>query len=177
MDWITKRYDQFFLVASTVALLVSAVLILFKAQAFGNHFTSMLMVNPQPTYHPDTEPSSLDPVNIAREKLKNPPVWTPTSQNPFEASDRGSLFVSRPVLVANGAITKLDGALYKDSLTGRGIPNRWLFENGLSLVDPTVTQQDPDKDGFKNEDEWRGQTDPNDKASHPPYCTKLFLDK
>ena len=37
-----------------------------------------------------------------------------------------------------------------------------------------VTKEDPDKDGFLNEDEWREKTDPNNKDSHPPYVTKLF---
>ena len=37
--------------------------------------------------------------------------------------------------------------------------------------------QDPDKDGFANEDEWREGTDPNAKDSHPPYHSKLFVKK
>ncbi len=35
--------------------------------------------------------------------------------------------------------------------------------------------EDPDKDGFNNEDEFRAGTDPNNKESHPPYYSKLFL--
>jgi hypothetical protein len=47
-----------------------------------------------------------------------------------------------------------------------------------------VPFEDPDKDGFTNEDEWRGSdlanpgaqsTDPLNKDSHPPYHTKLFV--
>jgi hypothetical protein len=34
---------------------------------------------------------------------------------------------------------------------------------------------DPDGDGFLNEDEWRLKSDPNDKNSHPPYYSKLFV--
>ena len=66
-------------------------------------------------------------------------------------------------------------ARFKDSLTGQAIPDAWFLENGLPLDDPNVPMQDPDKDGFTNEDEWRGHTDPNNKESHPPYHTKLFL--
>jgi hypothetical protein len=65
--------------------------------------------------------------------------------------------------------------LYKDSVTGAVIPNSWFLDNGLPVRDPTVAFQDPDGDGFTNEDEWRGNTDPNNKDSHPPYYTKLFL--
>jgi hypothetical protein len=38
-----------------------------------------------------------------------------------------------------------------------------------------VPFQDPDGDGFLNEDEWRDHTDPNNKASHPPYHSRLFF--
>ena len=178
MNWITKRYDQLFLVVSTVGLLVTAVVILLKAQNVGNHFSNVLMDVPS---HRDggieVRNAEPDPVEAAVAKLQNPPIWTPTEPNPFVPSERGSLFVSRPVVVANGAIQRLDRAFYKDSLTGREIPNRWFYEHDLSLVDPAIALKDSDKDGFPNDDEWRGQTDPNNKESHPPYYTKLFLDQ
>ena len=65
--------------------------------------------------------------------------------------------------------------MHKDSLTGKFIPNRWFMNNRLPLLDQTVTSQDPDKDGFNNEDEARAGTDPNNKDSHPDYHTKLFV--
>ena len=76
-------------------------------------------------------------------------------------------------------------SFYKDSLTGQPIPNQWFEDHKLPLSDPKVQFGDPDKDGFLNEDEWRGTgatpgaapTDPNSPESHPPYYTKLFLKK
>jgi hypothetical protein len=68
-------------------------------------------------------------------------------------------------------------ARYRDSLTGREIPDAWFLQHGLPLDEPKVAFQDPDQDGFTNEDEWREHTDPNDKESRPPYHTKLFLAK
>lgn len=68
-----------------------------------------------------------------------------------------------------------EGALYKDSLTGKDIENTWFIDRQLPLLDATVAFQDPDEDGFLNEDEWRHQTEPTNKASHPAYETKLFL--
>ena len=67
------------------------------------------------------------------------------------------------------------GAIHTDSLTGKKIPNMWFMSNHLPLLDQTTPQQDPDKDGFNNEDEWRAGTDPNNKDSHPPYYSKLFI--
>ncbi len=78
------------------------------------------------------------------------------------------------ILVA-ATCTSAEPARYKDSLTGQAIPDAWFLQRGLPLDDPTVPLQDPDKDGFTNEDEWREHTDPNNPESHPPYHTKLFL--
>ncbi|MEA3209277.1 MAG: hypothetical protein QOE70_2334 [Chthoniobacter sp.] len=76
-----------------------------------------------------------------------------------------------------------------DSLTGKPIPTTFFTSNNLPLFDRNVLKQDPDGDGFTNEDEWRGNregedtakwsgsTDPNLKESHPKYHTKLFLKK
>lgn len=75
------------------------------------------------------------------------------------------------------ACAAAEPARYKDSLTGQDIPDAWFLQNGLPLDDPTVPLQDPDQDGFTNEDEWREHTDPKNKESHPAYYTKLFLDR
>ncbi|EDY20219.1 hypothetical protein CfE428DRAFT_2143 [Chthoniobacter flavus Ellin428] len=82
----------------------------------------------------------------------------------------GSLFLAATCLSA-------EPARYKDSLTGREIPDAWFLQNGLPLDDPKVPLQDPDQDGFTNEDEWREHTDPKNKESHPAYHTKLFLER
>jgi hypothetical protein len=164
-----------FLAVAVAGLGICAGSIYLKAHTFGHQFVFTPIIG---TTNTVTDSGLVpDSLEAAKEKLKDPPVWAPTDLNPFKYSDRGSLFVPRPVLVANGAIARLDVAFYKDSLTGQPIPNRWLYEHGLSLTDPTITLQDTDKDGFPTEDEWRGKTDPNDASSHPPYYTKLFLDK
>ena len=62
-----------------------------------------------------------------------------------------------------------------DRVTGKPIPNKFWVKNNLPLFDPEVQLQDPDGDGFLNEDEWRHETNPQDKNSHPPFYTKLFL--
>ena len=47
MDWITKRYDQFFLAVSVSALMVCAGLICLRMQSFGTHFGSATMFVPK----------------------------------------------------------------------------------------------------------------------------------
>ena len=68
------------------------------------------------------------------------------------------------------------------------VPDKWILGNKLNLLSKTVLEEDPDKDGFTNLEEYFGEsgkapeagaavasTNPNDPASHPPYRTKLFL--
>ncbi|MEP6672566.1 MAG: Amuc_1099 family pilus-like system protein [Chthoniobacter sp.] len=173
MNWIKKRYDQFLLALLTVALLACAILIFLRVQSFGEKFSdavaSVIPNNKVP-------PVPLDRIDQAKEKLQTPPQWT----NPVGAKGeplRGSLFVSDHYIISpEGTPQKPDIVdLYKDSLTGEKIPSKWFLDNNLPLLDAKVPMQDPDKDGFTNEDEWRAKTDPNNKDSHPPYWTKLFL--
>jgi len=173
MNWIKKRYDQFLLALLTVALLACAVLIFLRVQSFGERFSDAVA-----TVIPNNKvpPVPLDRIDQAKEKLQNPPEWT----NPLGAKGepaRGSLFVSDHYIInPAGTPEKPEFTnLYKDSLTGETIPSKWFLDNNLPLLTPTVAMQDPDKDGFTNEDEFRAKTDPNNKDSHPPYYTKLFL--
>ena len=126
-------------------------------------------------------PPQLDKIDAAeKEKLTKPPIWTPTEENPLGEPARGSLFVSEHYIIkdANSPPEKIGGgSLYTDSLTQKPIPNTWFLKFHLPLLESTVPMQDTDKDGFANEDEWREGTDPTNKDSHPPYHTKLFLDK
>jgi hypothetical protein len=55
------------------------------------------------------------------------------------------------------------------------VPNDWFEKYGLPIEDADALDQDPDKDGFTNLDEWQGNTDPTNKDSHPAYVTKLRL--
>jgi len=55
------------------------------------------------------------------------------------------------------------------------VPNEWFEKYGLSIEDADALEQDPDKDGFTNLDEWQGHTDPTKAESHPDYTTKLRL--
>ena len=173
MNWIKKRYDQFLLALLAVGLLICAVLIFLKVQSFGDKFTDALSNPPQDNKVP---PVKLDRIDEAKEKLEKPPVWVIPKKGD---TSLGSLFVSDHYIINEaGTPEKPDkGNLYKDTLTGEPIPNSWFMDNDLPLLEPTVPMQDPDNDGFNNEDEWREHTDPKKKESHPPYYTKLFLAK
>ena len=181
MNWIKKRYDQFLLVLAALALLGLSGVLVLRAKSFPENFADAHI-----TVVPGDKIPELDltVVKKAEAQVAQPAKWEPPKQtNQFMfASDR---YIIDPSTSLPKKPT--DGSLYKDSLTQKDIPNRFFIENNLPLLDPAVAKQDPDRDGFTNEDEWRGDrapadpaawsgsTDPNDAKSHPKLHTKLFL--
>ena len=187
MDWIKKHYEQFALALLAAALLAMSVMLMLRAQGFGSTFAAATATA---IPHDKVEPFSLDRVEKAKEILENPPQWAEAESHDGEtpgSKKRGSLFVSEPYVISQkDQKPRKPGNeyFYKDTLTGKPMPNIWFMANRLPLMDTTVPLQDADKDGFNNEDEWRGldpavpgtkSTDPNSKDSHPPYYYKLFV--
>jgi hypothetical protein len=158
MNWIKKRYDQFLLALLTAALLACAVMIFLHVQSFGDKFSEALATVPQNNKVP---PVVLDKIEEAKKKLETPPTWGGTQDKDGEPT-RGSLFIAEHYIVSEAGVPQkpASGSLYKDSLTGEAIPNKWFMTNNLPLLDPKVPFQDPDKDGFTNEDEFRGKALP-----------------
>ncbi len=176
MDWIKKHYDQFALALVALILLALSIMLVLKAKGFGEGFTAATATM---VTRDKVPPVSLELIDEANKTLQNPPQWAEAeSQVQGTEKKRGSPFVSDLYVISKdtGTPKKPSGeSFYVDSLTGKPIPNLWFINARLPLLEPNVRDQDPDKDGFLNEDEWRGGTDPNNKDSHPPYHTKLFV--
>ena len=167
MDWIKKNYDQFALALLALVLLAVSSLLILKVKGFDEQFDS---VRAQPTPNNKIEPLDKKPLEEAQAKFEGPAKWNPEPTKSF-------LFVPKRYVIAEGKPTELTKGSLTDSLTGLPISNETIIKDGFNPLSPGITREDPDKDGFMNEDEWRGNTDPNDPKSHPPYHTKLFLDK
>lgn len=174
MDWIKKRYDQFLLALFAILLLAFSVMLILRSQSFAEKFADAKTTIPE---NKKIDPLVLDRIEEAKAALEKPAAWViDTKEDPDRT--RGSLFVSDYYIIGKdtGVPEKpAGGSLYTDSLTSKPIPNKWFMTNGLPLLTADVALQDPDMDGFTNEDEWRGSTDPNNQDSHPAYHTKLFL--
>jgi hypothetical protein len=69
------------------------------------------------------------------------------------------------------------------STVGDGIPDWWKVKYGFSVSDPSVANQDPDGDGYKNLEEFLNGTDPNQADETPniiinggrPYANSLTI--
>lgn len=166
MDWVKKNYDQFLLAIIALVLLAFSAMLIRNSLGFREVFAGIRgQITPNNNV-PPIDPTSLDQ---AQAKEQKPANWS---------ARKGSLFVSRKYLVK-------DNKPYDPLAEGGGpsdmlhppVPNKWLVDNNLEMLDPNVLEDDPDGDGFSNLDEFNGKTDPQNKDSHPQYVTKLRLRK
>jgi len=168
MEWIKKNYDQFLLALVALGVIGTMALLFLRVQGFGTRFaTAQIPAMPLK----NVPPLELTPVDEARKTLEAPAKWQPKTEQAF-------FFVPKPYLIDPETKTPkmiTDIVTTKDTFTGQPIPSQWFLENRLDPLTPGVGLADPDADGFLNEDEWRDKTDPNNKESHPPFVTKLFL--
>jgi hypothetical protein len=159
LDWIKTNYDRAAVIGAAVFLFISAISIWWSAIQFGNR-----LVTPQPSR---PKAASQPPVAVeldrAAEQLQNPAQW--------KASTRSGLFVPEKHFIGADGLP----ATLQNTQVHAPVPNDWFEKYGLPIEDADVLDQDPDKDGFTNLDEWQGGTDPTQKDSHPDYTTKLHL--
>ncbi len=175
MDWIKKHTDQFALGLLAFILVALSVLIVLRTQSFAEGFSTAMTT---PPHSKEVPPLEMAPIESAQKRFAQPTQWA-------QKDKAGSLFVSLNLIVDEaGALKKADVG---DLVSGlRKIPKAWLILHGLDNLSPAVLDEDPDKDGFTNYEEYIGpdlaetgedSTDPKDKASHSPYYTKLFLER
>jgi hypothetical protein len=170
MNWIKQNYDQFIL--GLVALLLCALsgYLIWNAVNFQQIFAG---INTEPFHNKSVPPVDASAIQAAEEAIKNPATWnlTPTE---------GSLFISIPYIVA------ADGTLVDPRTSPTPlhppVPNRWLIDNKLDILDNNILNEDPDGTGFSVLDDWKNvkgdgsdSINPQDKTQHPPYWTKLRL--
>jgi hypothetical protein len=117
-------------------------------------------------------------IQAAQSQLEKPASWLP------DLKVNGPLFVARKYLIGPDGqpVNPIDGG----TPLHPPIPNDWLVKYELDLLSSTVLQDDADRDGFTNLEEYLGadrasangeadSTNPADAKSFPPYYTKLFV--
>ena len=159
LDWIKAHYDRVTLIAAAILLFISAIAIWWSVIQFGNR-----LVSPQPPRpKAASQPAVAAELERVAEQLEQPVQW--------RGSARSGLFVPERHFIGPDGLP----ATLQNTQVHPPVPNDWFEKYGLPIEDADVLDQDPDKDGFTNLDEWQGGTDPIDKNSHPDYLTKLHL--
>jgi len=169
MDWIKRNYDQFILGLVALVLLVLSGFLIASAIDFHQTFAG---IRGQVIHHNEIPPTDLSGLQQATDALQNPGRWD-------LKEDEGSLFVSIPYIAQGDTLFDPRKSLKP---LHPPVPNKWIIDHKLDILDNNVLSEDPDGDGFTNLDEWKNlkgdgsdATDPNDPKSHPPYYTKLRL--
>jgi len=158
-EWIKAQYDRVILIAAAFFLLVSLILIAWNAIQFRNRLLTQEAGRGKSALPP---PVAVE-LNHAAKQLENPAQW--------RASTRSGLFVPEKHFIGADGMP----ATLENTQVHAPVPNEWFEQYHLPIEDADVLDQDPDKDGFTNLDEWQGNTDPTNKDSHPDYVTKLHL--
>jgi hypothetical protein len=173
MDWIKKNYDQFTLALVAAATLGAGWLLYSSVTGFPDLFAAAKAVPVEDNHIVAVDTSKIDE---AHQRFDKPTQWKRREIGKDKFLHSGLLFTSEPYYVKNGILTPPSGGiLYNHSRTGEPMPNSWFMTNQLPVLDPAVPFEDPDADGFLNEDEWLYKTDPNNKESHPDYQSLLFF--
>jgi hypothetical protein len=173
MAWIKENYDRFLVALFGAVLLVCAALLLLNVRSFNSVFASLQDQVPKITTIP---PLDQDAVVAEEGKLAKPDQWQPR----VVSGRRLPLFVSTPYIskvtdAVGPEHYQLIDPVQDTQMLHPPVPNTWLLDNKQDLLAPDVLTQDTDGDGFTTLDEWEWKTDPNNKDSHPPYWSKLFL--
>lgn len=175
MDWIKKHYDQFTLAVLSTALLGVSGFIIFKATSFKDSFTDL---ETAPTRSDKIPPVDTSVIQSAQKQLDQPLTWA------HDTKRNGFLFVAHKYLKTDSGDLGRPGG--DGPPLNPPVPDIWLLKHDLDLLSTTVLSEDPDKDGFTNQDEFLGadrspangeadSTDPTDAKSFPPFHTKLFV--
>src|SRR5438067_4386779 len=159
IDWFKANYDRAVLLAAGLFLLICAIAIWWSAIQFNKRLVTPAAV-PQKTA---SQPPVAVELDRAAEQLQKPLQW--------KASTRSGLFVPEKHFIGSDGMP----ATLQNTEVHAPVPNDWFEKYGLAIEDADALDQDPDKDGFTNLDEWQGGTDPTNKDSHPDYITKLHL--
>ena len=175
METLQKQYDKVALIAASVIAIAFAIILVLKALSFGDQFEEK-----QVEQREELGDTGTTVITKYINMLDEDQMWTRPENNGIEVP----LTVSLPIVekedkdivnMADPASLPLRTAQNPRADAEVGVPNRWLWENGLDYTKTDVLAFDPDGDGFSNLEEYLGETDPKDAAVFPPFYTKLFL--
>jgi hypothetical protein len=174
MAWIKENYDRFLAALFSAVLIACAAVLLINVHGFNTVFASLQDQFVRKTTIPQVDQ---DAVVAEEAKLAQPDQWQPR----IVSGRRLPLFVSPPYIskinpdVGGPEHYQLIDPVQDTQMLHPPVPNTWLLDNKQDLLALDVLTQDTDGDGFTTLDEWEWKTDPNNKDSHPPYWSKLFL--
>ncbi len=170
MDWIKKNYDKLLLaVFGLFALTVGGLL---ASSAFGEgDAAGSKKVTEKAELGPDkSEETKKALTDLSANEGK--PVWTGLK---IAEHRTAHLFTASPAVQKAGSDAVMQLLDEATEPLREGIPNWWLYENGLDLTRDDIATLDDDGDKFTNAEEFAGKSNPRDPDSRPAFHAKLRL--
>jgi len=189
MEWIKKNPAKLVLALISALTLAAAVVLYTKVDEFKGAFNDL---NIPPNKDNKIATIDVGAMDKAMKSVDAPVLW-----DAGKNKESGSLFISKKYVLKDGALVKPMNWTFNPP-----IPNAWLEKYGFDYLNPSVLDEDSDKDGFSNVLEFFGldvqshldmagqpvlgkdgkpladdSTDPTDPKSHPAYHTRLTLKK
>ncbi len=161
-EQLKNHWDRIVLIAASIAAIACSGYFIYRSLTFSKEFEAAEVARVD-----NLKETGLTDLDAAAGLYRDGVKWV-------KPEGAWGLFRSVPIVLdAQGTARRVeaDGPPVLPPLS-----NTYILKHGLDITSPDLLRQDPDKDGFTNEEEFvGGETDPNDSADHPPTYTKLCL--
>jgi hypothetical protein len=171
MDWIKQNYEKLLLALFGLFALAVGSLLSLKAFSSGEAAEAAVAGKEKSELGQDKS-ADVQKTLADLTSFDGKPIWSSVKMGEHRSA---RLFTAAPTVEKAGvpeAIALLDDAAPN---IREGVPNWWLYENGLDLTRDDVLSMDSDNDRFTNKEEFEGKSNPRDSASSPPFYAKLAL--
>jgi len=182
MKWLQSNYEKAVLAVIALICLTVGTMHILRALSYSEEFIIEPAKKNNQVPDPPT-PTIQTAITIVKNEKKDV-VWTDSlmqfaNDSGGSVTQRIPLFDSTPIILLGGDLVNLGDPNAKQMRPP--VSNNWLLSKGLNILSANVLNEDADKDGFTNLEEWgdstdpkwQGLTDPLDPKSHPSYLNKL----
>ena len=180
--WVKGNYEMLILLVVLVALVASAAFLFIQTESENSKLSdtkSLLDKDGKPAEVLDVQPYS----NLVAELQRD--ISEPEYENRMFVSEKRVACVECGKPIPYYALKcpfcdadqpEIDPGVNEDQDSDiDGMPDQYEEEMGFRKNDPDDAEMDADLDGFSNIEEYRAETDPNDKESTPDLATKFRL--
>ena len=161
MNFLKQYYDR---LLALVALLFVVVALFVLLAKIADIRKGIAEYQPIPNPPPKVKRINFNPVDQLLMSIENPAEWQTNTHRLFQpplmiVDDKG-----RPKVEAEGGGPEVNK---------QGIPVEWLKRYDLDFRNPNIGNEDVDGDGYTNQEEYLGESNPVEAASTPSPANKL----
>lgn len=168
MEWIKNNFEKLLLAAFGIFALVVGVMLSLSAFSASETNAAGKQTEKQELGQDRTVEVQKALADLTA--FNGKPVWSAVKMGPHRSI---RLFTAAPMVKKAGLDAEI--RILDDAATQirEGVPNWWLYENGLDITRDDILKLDTDGDKFTNLEEFQGESNPRDPEKQPAFYTKL----